>query len=344
MKLLIFTQVVDSNDPVLGFFHRWIEEFSKHCESIIVVCLKKGECSLPKNVKVLSLGKEEGKSKLTYIFRFYKYIFKFRKEYDSVFVHMNQEYVLLGGLYWKLFGKRVYMWRNHHSGNFLTNIAAMVCSKIFCTSKFSYTAKYKKTVLMPVGIDTEIFKQQEGVERKKNSFLFLSRIAPIKKPDLLIEALGRLKTKGVDFTASIYGDAESKDKGYYEEVKQKAEDLGLFNMITFQQGVPNTKTPSIYSAHSFFVNLSTSGMYDKTIFEAMACGTITVASNENLRGAISDEFIFEEGNVDELMQKLEDLLNLSDSEKREHSLHQRKFTVEEHGLTLLGDRLFKEMK
>ena len=46
MKLLIMTQAVDQNDPVLGFFHRWIEEFSRHCERVHVICLKEGEHSL----------------------------------------------------------------------------------------------------------------------------------------------------------------------------------------------------------------------------------------------------------------------------------------------------------
>ena len=32
MKLLIITQKVDSADPILGFFHQWVEEFAKHCE------------------------------------------------------------------------------------------------------------------------------------------------------------------------------------------------------------------------------------------------------------------------------------------------------------------------
>ena len=34
MKLLIITQAIDINNPVLGFFHRWIEEFSKRIRTI----------------------------------------------------------------------------------------------------------------------------------------------------------------------------------------------------------------------------------------------------------------------------------------------------------------------
>src|SRR3989344_6741688 len=57
MRLLIVTQKVDKNDPVLGFFHRWIEKFAKNFERVTVICLGKGEYNLPANVKVLSLGK-----------------------------------------------------------------------------------------------------------------------------------------------------------------------------------------------------------------------------------------------------------------------------------------------
>ena len=55
MKLLILTQVVDKEDHFLGFFHKWIEEFSKNYENITVICLKKGKYDLPNNIKVLSL-------------------------------------------------------------------------------------------------------------------------------------------------------------------------------------------------------------------------------------------------------------------------------------------------
>ena len=172
LKLLIVTQKVDRNDSVLGFFHRWIEEFAKYCSQLTLICLQRGEYNLPANVKVLSLGKETGRSRVKYLWRFYKYIWQERKNYDVVFVHMNQEYILLAGWLWKILGKKVFMWRNHYSGSLFTDIAASFCRKVFCTSKYSYTAKYKKTVLMPVGIDTNLFRIDKQITPQRTPFCF----------------------------------------------------------------------------------------------------------------------------------------------------------------------------
>lgn len=330
MKLLIITQKVDKNDPILGFFHRWIEEFAKHVEQLTVICLFAGEYSLPENVTVLSLGKENGESRLKYLWKFYTYIWQERKRYENVFVHMNQEYVLLGGILWKLFGKKIYMWRNHHAGSLLTDTAALFCTKVFCTSKYSYTTKYKRTVLMPVGIDTKMFKVMPDIRRKEKSILFLSRISPIKKPHVLINALCELK--GYDFVASIYGDALDKDEKYFEDIKKKVEEFGLDRRVQFFEGIPNYECPKVYNEHEIFVNLSSSGMYDKTIFEAMACGCNVLVSNENLRGEIDDFYLIKEGGESELFDKIKAVvsgerpyqvdINLVDYVSRKHSLEQ----------------------
>ncbi len=315
MRLLIITQSIDRNNPILGFFHRWVDEFANKFEKITVICLEKGDCGLPDNVKVMSLGKEKSqvtshKSKVKYIFKFYKYIWQERKNYDTVFVHMNQEYVLLGSLLWKLLGKKVVMWRNHHSGNFLTDIACLLCDKIFCTSKFSYTAKFSKTVLMPVGIDLESFKVQSTKSKVKNSILFLGRIAPVKKPDVLIEALKILKVQDVDFKASFYGDSLPKDGDYFNNLKKRVADYGLSQSVHFHNGIPNMETPPVYNAHEVFVNLSSSGMFDKTIFEAMGCGCIVLASNDNLKSVLSDEQIVDDMSPEKISEKIYNLLKL----------------------------------
>ncbi len=389
MKLLIITQKVDQNDDVLGFFHGWIREFAKHYEKITVICLEKGEYDLPANVKVLSLGKEKPQPTilrqslpagqagsgqaynlqplkklkysfnfLRYIWRFYYSIIKYSRDYDAVFVHMNQEYVLLGGLPWKILGKKVAMWRNHYAGNIFTRIAMMMADKIFCTSKYSFTAQSKKAALMPVGIDTELFKKNlrrvstdvtqhdfvKSNEKIKNSVLFLARMSPTKKPDLIIEALNILHKEGVDFTANFYGNPLPKDIPYAESLKEKVKEYQLSDRISFEKGIPNREAPAIYNAHEIFINPSPSGMYDKTIFEAMACESLILTSNLNLKGQIDDMFLFTENDEKDMAKQLKHLLSLDAETKEKYGKMLRVYVTERHSLGRLARELVKNLK
>lgn len=338
MKLLLITQKVDTDDPILGFFHEWIVEFAKHYNHITVLCLQKGSHDLPQNVTLLSLGKEEKESRFQYITRFYTYLWNYRSEYNAVYVHMNQEYVLLGGFLWRMFGKKVTLWRNHHAGNFLTNVAVFLCNTVFCTSKYSYTARFKKTVLMPVGINTELFKREDLIQ-KKGDILFLARIALIKKPHILIEGILLLRTKGLNFTLNIYGNYLPQDASYYAGLKKKVHENNLDQYVQFIQGIPNKETVAVYNEHKVFVNLTSSGSYDKTIFEAAACETLILVSNKNLIGQIDDIFIFEEDNIHQLAQKLEYLLGLTNQESSTKGKMLRKYVEDHHNLRLLGKLL-----
>ncbi len=344
MKLLIITQKVNREDPVLGFFHRWIVEFAKHFSFITVICLEKGAHDLPSNVKVLSLGKETRESRAQYLARFYSHIWHERRNYDVVLSHMNQEYVLLAGWLWKVMGKRIYMWRNHHVGDELTDMAAVFCDKVFCTSRFSYTSKYKKAVIMPVGVDTSTFQMHKKFnDRHPKSVLFLSRIAPVKRPEVFIEALESLKDKGLEFQASIVGDPNSTHHEYYESIKRSVADKGLSDRIVFKPGIPNYETVPVYNDHQFFVNVSSSGMYDKTIFEAMACGTLVLTSNKNLEGEIDSRFFLKENSSEDLASKLKVVFSMpkDESAKISNALHE--YVVKKHSLEQLGKRLALEM-
>jgi glycosyltransferase involved in cell wall biosynthesis len=307
MKLLLITQKVDRNDPVLGFFARWIEEFAKRYERVSVICLEKGEMSLPSNVSVYSLGKEEGNSRLGYITRFYRHIWALRHDYDAVFVHMNQEYVLLGWKSWFFMGKPVYLWRNHAKGSFLTNLAVFFSKKVFCTSPESYTAKFKKTILMPAGIDTDFFKPDPAVSRVLNSVLFLGRISPVKK---VLEFIDWFKALGESYTATVAGGPVKGSESYAEEVRRRAPANMRFVGPVNQEGALK-----LYQSHEKYVNLTPGGSLDKTILEAAACGCKVLCENTHLKIAL-------EGKSGE---------------------EARKYVIENHSLSLLMEKLQKEI-
>jgi len=339
MKLLLITQTVDKKDTFLSFMHAWINKFASEYETITVVCLKSGEHQFPKNVRVLSLGKETLVSRFKYVKNFYKYIFSENKNYDTVLVHMNQEYIILGGIFWKIMGKNIFMWRNHHMGNWITNIAVGFCKKVFCTSRFSYTARFKKTILMPVGVDINVFKTKENTQRIPNSILFIGRIAPVKKLDILIDALDILNKQNINFTASFVGDPVSKDLEYYDSLKKKITSLNLVESVSFFNGVSNDATVDVYNKHDICVNLSPSGMFDKTIFEAMACGALSISSNTNLINEISEVLIFKEESVEDLASKFASLFLLSNDEKNSLRRQTREYVEKHHSLISLSTKL-----
>jgi glycosyltransferase involved in cell wall biosynthesis len=341
MKLLIVTQVVDTKDPVLGFFHEWIRALAVRFEGIVVICLKEGSHDLPQNVHVYSLGKEKGSvSALAYATRFLSLAWKLRHEYDRVFVHMNQEYILIAGWLWEILNKKVYMWRNHYAGSWLTDLAASTCTKVFCTSKHSYTAKYKKTLLMPVGVDLERFGTNAQIRREPHSVLFLARISPSKHPDIFIEALSVLVAKSVPFAASLYGSPLPDDVPYYESLTALVQERGLRDRVRFFPGIPNSQTPEVYQAHEIFVNCSQSGMFDKTLFEAAASGCLVLASSLDFKALAGDEYHFSDAAG--LADKLRMTLAYSD-EQRRNAIEKLQTIASQESLGTLMDGLAQEL-
>ena len=73
--------------------------------------------------------------------------------------------------------------------------------------------KYPKTVLMPVGVDTEPIQAPAGRAARSRGHTFLCTHGPSKRPDMLLEALHLLNQKGVSFSADFYGTPLPKDDG-----------------------------------------------------------------------------------------------------------------------------------
>lgn len=342
MRLLIVTQVVDEKDHYLSFFTGWLRSFAAKFESIEVICLKEGVHALPTNVRVHSLGKERGAGWLGYILGFYRYAWSLRHEYDVVLVHMNQEYILIAGILLKLLGKNIYLWRNHYAGSWLTDIAARFCTKIFYTSRFSYTARYAHAVQMPVGVDVDQFRTSD-VARIPRSILFFARFAPSKRPDVFVEALTVLRERNVPFTASVVGTALPHDQEYARRVHAQASEGGLDSVLTFSEGVPYAQVPSVFSAHDIFVDLGSSGMYNKMLFEAAASGCIVLAASKDFQREMGVEYGFHEDDAQELAGRVEAVLRYTSVQRANVSVQLHAY-AERNSLEALGSALVRELQ
>jgi len=210
-------------------------------------------------------------------------MWKLRHDYDAVFVHMNEEYMLLGGLFWRLAGKKVVLWRNHKMGSWRTRLAAMFARMVCYTSPEAFVSRYTNAVAMPIGIDTDFFTPP--TERAPASILFLGRLDPVKRVELFIDALEKVDTP---FQADIYGSPTEGNEDYAAGVVRSATRVPE---LTMHPSVPHERTRELYRTHAIYVNLTPSGSFDKTIGEAMSSGCIVVAANEALRGILPDQLI-----------------------------------------------------
>jgi glycosyltransferase involved in cell wall biosynthesis len=266
MKLLIVTQVVDSHDSDLGFFVRWIEEFAKHAERVEVICLKEGQHTLPANVHVHSLGKEKGVSRFGYVLHFYKYLWQLRHNYDAVFVHMNPEYVVLGGLWWRLTHKRVSLWYMHKSVNLKLRIAALLSNVILTGSKESFRLKSKKVQVTGHGIDTDFFSPDASVKRG-DWLLSVGRLMKSKRHDLVIRV-------AVEKNKELRIAGEGPERANLEALARS-----LNAKVTFLGPLSQAQLRDEYRAAALFIHTSETGSLDKVTLEALACG-LPISTND----------------------------------------------------------------
>lgn len=276
MRFLIITQKLDKNDPILGFFHAWIEMFAQHCEQIIVICLHKGSVQLPDNVIVETLGKERGFSRIRYIARFVYYSLYYRKSYDCVFVHMNQIYILLMGCIWRMLNKQIGLWYVHKQRSLSLRIATFLTDIVFTVTPDTFPYRIKKVRAIGHGIDTSLFNPQ-SITKIKGRILTVGRISKIKSIDVLVNQLKywpdkTLRVVGVPVTAE-----DSQYMSFLRDliVKEKIE-----QRVEFAGSCVGDDLVREYNSAEAFINLSNTGGIDKAVLEALACEVPTITTNK----------------------------------------------------------------
>ncbi|MFH0854169.1 MAG: glycosyltransferase [bacterium] len=371
MKVLILTQKVDIDDPILGFFHSWILEFAKNCEKAIVICLEKGKYEFPENVKVLSLGKEKIRiknqesrinnnffflisnffKKIKYTLRFYNLIWEYRKDYDAVFAHMNPEYVVLGGLFWKLWNKRIGLWYNHKEVNLKLRIAEKLSDKIFTAAEESFRIKSKKINISGHGISlnkVKVESQKLKVNAGKNfKIIYVGRISPIKNQKLLIEAADVLineeKVKNLKFKfigAPIF----ESDKIYFNELKNLAAEKNISFYFEFAGNISHKKVFEEYNIADLSINLCPTGGIDKAVLESMACGSMIIVYNKAFKKILPMDFILNMPDKRELAEKIKWIININEEQKNKIKREMIEEIERNHNLCNLIYKIIIELK
>lgn len=265
MKLLICTQAVDSKDPVLGFFVRWIEEFSKQCDQVTVICLRKGHDHLPGNVQVVLLSRAGRVRRALQLLRI---SVKRRKSYDTVFVHMNPEYVIVAGLPWRLMRKRISLWYTHSKVDAKLRVAAALVQDIFTASAESFRLPTGKVHIMGHGIDVDFFSPDPSVVRE-STVLSAGRLSVAKRHDLVVRAAEHFSNE-----VRIIG--AGPEQTSLEKLIAK---LGLTSQVRLMGSRTQEGLLEEYRRAHVLLHVSETGSLDKVVLEALACDLPVVTTS-----------------------------------------------------------------
>ena len=144
-----------------------------------------------------------------------------------------------------------------------------------------------RPVVLPLIFDLEEYIDLPGPQLARQAFasvipstdepvlLFLSRLHPKKQVDLLIEAAGELRRRGVAFKLLIAG---TGDEPYEAQLRQLVKERALTEQIAFVGFVTGKEKVSLYQAAHLFVLPTHQENWGFVLLESLACGTPVITT------------------------------------------------------------------
>lgn len=342
IKIVMITLKVDEEDSVVGFIPSWIEALSERIEELYVISMKnknlKNKNNKNKNIFILS------NKKYKKIFEFFLVMRKLIKNIDVIFCHMMPLYVILAWPLAKLYKKPIFLWRAHKKISLIYRLAHLLTNYVITPSETSVPILDNKVIIIGHGIDEKIFKHEYTTQRDK-IILSVGRLAPIKRYELLIEAINIIFHKwGIkQIEVHIVGDvAIKRDIKYYEKLKKMVNDYKLKQVIKFIGAVPYNRMPLYYNIAYIYVHLCPTGALDKAVLEAMMASLPTVVCNEGFKyllGEYKEKLLFKEDSYIDLAEKIAMLLTSSDDILKKIGTFLQQNAIKYHALSNFMDNL-----
>ncbi len=340
-RLLLFNLVTDADSPVQGFTTVWINALAAHCEYIDVLTMKMGRVAVADNVRVFSVGKEKGYSEPRRLAEFYRTLNRLLNErtYDACFVHMNSLFAILGAPMLKPRRIPITLWYAHGAVTPRLRLAEKVVDHAVTSSAAGFRLPSSKLQIIGQGIDTTMFTPAPTARDSDYplTIISLSRLAPVKKVEIIIEAVDLLRQRDdlPDFRLRILGEAEPKYTAYKQSLIQLVRDRNLGDLIEFVGPVAYDRVVPELQAATIMVNTSQTGSVDKAVIEAMACGLPVITANEAFHTILHDWrdiLLMPPDAPNVLAEKLAHILMMSAQERTQLGADLRQIVVRDHSL------------
>ena len=345
LRLLWFNLTTDADAPIQGFTTNWINAVAPHCDYLDVITMNAGRIAVADNVRVFSLGKEKGYSEPHRAAVFYRVMWKLLRErhYDACFAHMQPLFAVMGAPLLKLYSVPITLWYTHKAVTPKLQQAERLVHRVVTASPESFRIDSPKVRVVGHGIDTQFFNTVNRNPPEKFTVLSVSRIAPVKRLETIIEAARLLKNDGHNnFCLRIVGNVYPHDESYARQLRDLVGRYNLADVVEFAGEVPHHQIAQTYQQSSVMINMSNTGSVDKAVLEAMACGIPVITANEAFEPILArwgQQLLTPMDSPDVLAERIQRIAALSAAERQRLGQDLRNLVLREHSLDRLTDIL-----
>jgi glycosyltransferase involved in cell wall biosynthesis len=207
------------------------------------------------------------------------------------------------GFFKNLLKPKQLLWAGKVFTDSMANIAVSQSLKRLLKDRYGFGKEWKT---IPNIVSEGFFVNPiETVEQRLTCcrFIHVALLNPIKRQDLLIEAMAICRNLGrTDLTLTIAGDGTERDR-----LSRRINDLGIGEQVHLAGMVPRDKLPALMAAHSAFVLSSDYETFGVVVAEALALGLPCVTTHcggpVDIIGA-GDGFIVERGNAQAIAEAM----------------------------------------
>ncbi|MEK7217958.1 MAG: glycosyltransferase, partial [Patescibacteria group bacterium] len=268
---------------------------------------------------------------------FLSLLWKHRRAYDAVFVHMTPIWVVIGWPLFPLLRKPVYLWYEIRRGGWVLRCALRHVRRVFSATAYGLPFPSPKNVVTGHGIDTRTFSPGLPAERDPHLLVTVGRLTRIKRHELFLQLLAALPPP---YRLSIAGGViTAEDERYRTELEafiaaHNLQDRTTITFLTHAELLPLLRRAGLY-LHAG------GGGLDKALLEAMACGCPVVSASEASCPFLPEECRATHENFGEKVRAMLDLLQ---GEKEALGKVLRQEVLAHHNLVRLVGRLVEEMR
>jgi mannosyltransferase len=191
---------------------------------------------------------------------------------------------------------------------------------IIATSEVSASYLKRKAIVIPHGVDTDVYAPpedraaafaQSGLPGLHAIGCF-GRVRAQKGSDVFVDAMCKLLPRYPDFTAVLVGAITVEQQGFANDLKRRIEAAGLSSRIVITGELPIEEVQRWYGRLSIYAFTSRNEGFGLTLIEAMAAGAALVAARAGAAELVVEDgvtgVLVPPGDADALVAALEPLM------------------------------------